>query len=51
MVKGDAVKSAITENFDSIKAVRKGQAVQVKAVGDMTLGASLTGDQPRTLQL
>ena len=48
MVKGDAVKSAITENFDSIKSVRKGQAVQVKAVGDMTLGASLTGDQPRT---
>ena len=48
MVKGDAVKSAITENFDAIKAVRKGQAVQVKAVGDMTLGASLTGDQPRT---
>ena len=48
MVKGDAIKSAINENFDSIKAVRKGQAVQVKAVGDMTLGASLTGDQPRT---
>ena len=44
MVKGDAIKSAINENFDSIKAVRKGQAVQVKAVGDMTLGASLTGD-------
>mgnify|MGYP003665515037 FL=1 len=47
MVKGDAIKSAINENFDSIKAVRKGQSVQVKAVGDMTLGASLTGDQPR----
>tara|TARA_R110002072_G_scaffold5165_2_gene34343 strand:- start:3531 stop:4661 length:1131 start_codon:yes stop_codon:yes gene_type:complete len=47
MVKGDAIKSAINENFDSIKAVRKGQAVQVKAVGDMTLGASLSGDQPR----
>jgi HK97 family phage major capsid protein len=47
MVKGDAIKSAINENFDLIKAVRKGQAVQVKAVGDMTLGASLTGDQPR----
>ena len=47
MVKGDAIKSAINENFDSIKAVRKGQAVQVKAVGDMTLGLSLTGDQPR----
>ena len=47
MVKGDAIKSAINENFDSIKAVRKGQSVQVKAVGDMTLGLSLTGDQPR----
>ena len=47
MVKGDAIKSAINENFDLIKAVRKGQAVQVKAVGDMTLGSSLTGDQPR----
>ena len=47
MVKGDAIKSAINENFDSIKAVRKGQSVQVKAVGDMTLGASLSGDQPR----
>ena len=48
MVKGDAIKSAINENFEAIKSVRKGQAVQVKAVGDMTLGASLTGDQPRT---
>ena len=43
----DAVKSLITDNFEEIKAVRKGQGVQVKAVGDMTLGASLTGDQPR----
>jgi len=47
VAKGDAVKSAITENFDNIKTVRKGNAVQVKAVGDMTLALSLTGDQPR----
>ena len=44
---GDAVKDLITENFDSIKTVRKGKAVEVKAVGDMTLTANLTGDQPR----
>ena len=46
-VKGDSIKSAISENFDSIKTVRKGNAIQVKAVGDMTLALSLTGDQPR----
>lgn len=49
-VKGaDPLKELITKNFDSIKGVRKGQAVKVetKAVGDMTLGVSLTGDQPR----
>lgn len=44
---GDAIKDAITENFSEIKSVRKGQSIQVKAVGDMTLSASLTGDQPR----
>lgn len=44
---GDAIKDLITENFDNIKSVRKGKSIQVKAVGDMTLGASLTGDQPR----
>ena len=44
--KGDELKSAITENFDAIKEVRKGKAVEVKTVGNMTL-ANLTGDQPR----
>ena len=43
----DAIKALITDNFDGIKSVRKGQSYQVKAVGDMTLGLSLTGDQPR----
>ena len=46
-VKGDELKGLITENFDSIKSVRKGKSVEVKAVGDMTLTGSLTGDQPR----
>lgn len=44
--KGDAIKNAITENFDTIKSVRKGVTAEVKAVGDMTL-ANLTGDEPR----
>jgi HK97 family phage major capsid protein len=44
---GDAIKGMITENFDAISNVKKGNAVEVKAVGDMTLGANLTGDQPR----
>jgi len=36
----------ITKNYEEIKDVRKGKAVEVKAVGDMTL-ANLTGDEPR----
>lgn len=48
MKTGDALKDAITENFGEIKTVRKGHAIQVKAVGDMTLGNNLTGDQPRS---
>lgn len=48
----DPLKKAITDNFDMISKVRKGNAVQVKAVGNMTIGAignygGLTGDQPR----
>lgn len=43
----DSIKSMITANFDEIKSVRKGVAVEVKAVGNMTLGVNLTGDQPR----
>jgi HK97 family phage major capsid protein len=45
-VKKDAVKSAISENFENLSKVRKGNAVQIKAVGDMTLG-NVTGDEPR----
>ena len=43
------LKSLITENFESISSVRKGNKVviETKAVGNMTLGVNLTGDQPR----
>lgn len=41
----DEIKSILNENFDRISQVRKGNAVEVKA--NMTLGDSLTGDQPR----
>jgi len=43
----DPLKEMITKNYDAIKDVKKGNTVEVKAVGDMTLSASLTGDQPR----
>jgi HK97 family phage major capsid protein len=43
----DGLVKSIKDNFTEIGNVRKGNAVQVKAVGDMTLGANLTGDQPR----
>lgn len=43
----DALKNLITDNAKEIGTVRKGVNVQVKAVANMTLGASLTGDQPR----
>lgn len=47
--KGDILKNLIVENFDEIKTVRKGNPINIesKAVGDMTLGNNLTGDQPR----
>lgn len=46
----DVILKALKDNFDSIKNVRKGQSAQIeiKAVGNMTLGNNLTGDQPRT---
>jgi len=47
----DTLIKAITDNFDGIKDVRKGNAVQVKAVGNMTLSANLTGDAPRSYNL
>jgi len=43
----DTLVKSIKENFEGIAQVRKGNALQVKAVGDMTLGANLTGDEPR----
>jgi HK97 family phage major capsid protein len=44
---GDPLKSIINENYDEIKSVGKGKAIELKVVGDMTLGTNLTGDQPR----
>ena len=46
VAKGDSIKAAISENIDKIKSVKKGQAVEIKAVGDMGT-ANLTGDEPR----
>lgn len=46
---GDELKDLITENFNEIKTVSRGNKVNIetKAVGNMTLGNNLTGDQPR----
>lgn len=46
----DVLNELITKNFESIsEVVRKGKVfIESKAVGNMTLGASLTGDQPRS---
>lgn len=46
----DLLVKSITENFKDISEVRKGNALQVKAVGNMTL-ANLTGDAPRDYNL
>tara|TARA_R110000764_G_scaffold62855_1_gene133214 strand:+ start:126 stop:1250 length:1125 start_codon:yes stop_codon:yes gene_type:complete len=43
----DNIKSAIVENGANIVKVKKGNVVEVKAVGDMSTG-NLTGDEPRT---
>jgi hypothetical protein len=43
----DNIKSAIVENGENIIKVKKGNVVEVKAVGDMST-ANLTGDEPRT---
>ena len=45
--KEDTLVKSITENFKGISEVRKGNAVQVKAVGDMALTTNLTGAQPK----
>lgn len=46
----DKVKAIIVDGYENIKNVVKSGKVYIesKAVGNMTLGASLTGDQPRT---
>lgn len=48
---GDAIVDSIKDNFEEIKSVESGRTkkarFEVKAVGDMTLGNNLTGDQPR----
>jgi len=44
--KGDVIVKAIKENYEAIKEVKKGQSVEVKAVGNMVL-ANHTGDEPR----
>lgn len=43
----DVLVKTIEDSFDGIKSVRKGAAFQTKAVGNMTLGANLTGAQPK----
>lgn len=45
----DGFKTLIQDNFEEIKLVRKGNKVNIetKAVGNMTLATSLTGDQYR----
>jgi len=43
----DTLVKGITENFTDIGNVRKGNAIQVKVVGDMTLPVNLTGAQPK----
>ena len=43
----DTLVKSIKDNFEGISNVRKGNALQVKAVGNMTLPVNLTGDAPR----
>jgi len=45
--KEDTLVKSITENFDGISKVRKGNSFQTKAVGNMTLGVNLSGAQPK----
>lgn len=47
----DSLVKSINDNFGNIKEVRKGNAIQVKAVGDMTLGVNLTGAAPKDYNL
>lgn len=43
----DTLVKSIELNFKDISEVRKGKSIQTKVVGNMTLGANLTGDEPR----
>jgi len=43
----ERMEKSISEKFVDIKEVRKGNAIQLKVVGDMTLGVNLTGAQPK----
>lgn len=45
--KKDCITEAIELNFKGISEVRKGNALQTKVVGNMTLGTNLTGAQPK----
>jgi HK97 family phage major capsid protein len=47
---GDAFAEAVEENFDQLQKVKKGSPVKlnIKAVGNMTLGNNLTGDSVAT---
>jgi HK97 family phage major capsid protein len=49
---GDAIANEIKTNFETIKNVRKGASakLEVKAVGDMTIAANLTGGAVKTYQ-
>jgi len=42
----DGIQVALKENFEAIQNVKKGQAVEIKAVADMST-ANLTGDEPK----
>lgn len=42
----DPIMALVTKNFDSIKTVKKGNAINIEEK-DMTLAVNLVGDQPR----
>lgn len=44
----DHIEKAITDNFAKIKDVSQSSGFKLKVAGTMTLGSSLTGNQPRT---
>jgi len=47
----DSLVKSIEMNFKGIAEVRKGNTLQTKVVGNMTLGANLTGAQPKDYNL